>query len=104
MDGVRRTNCHGVCSLYPITLSNWTYHAYGAPEEFSSSPFRDGNGNGGGSSNPPLTRTRRSVPPAQWILNSARLLEEIFGRAYLRVFHTANGKRLELGYVFRSSP
>ena len=81
------------------------------PEGFSSSPFRDENGNGGGSgggsSNPPRvvhTRTRRGVPPAQWILNNAQLLEEIFGRAYLRVFHTANGKRLELGYVFRSSP
>ena len=62
-----------------------------------------------------LTRTRRGVPPAQWILNNARLLEEIFGRACLRAFHecaedraranwttvyTANGKRLELGYVY----
>ena len=77
------------------------------PERFSSSPFRDGTGNDGGSSNPPrvvLTRTRRGVPPGQWIMNNARLLEEIFGRAYLRAFHTANGKRLELGYVFRSSP
>ena len=74
-----------------------------------------GRNNSGGSGNPArvmLTRTRRGVPPAQWILNNAPLLEGIFGRQYLRAFHecaedrsranwstvyAANGKRLELG-------
>ena len=69
-------------------------------------------GGGGNLSRVMLTRTRRGVPPAQWILNNASLLEEIFGRACLRAFHdcaedrsranwttvyAAHGKRLELG-------
>ena len=111
-------------TLFEMSLGNDTPAP--SPKEFAtptSSPFRSGSGYGhGGGGNPPrvkLTRTRRGVPPAQWILNNAPLLEEIFGRAYLRAFHecaedrsranwttvyAANGKRLELGYVFRSYP
>ncbi len=92
----------------------------GAPTTTTSTASRNGSGGGGGSSSGGggnlsrvmLTRTRRGVPPAQWILNNALLLEEIFGRACLRAFHdcaedrsranwttvyAAHGKRLEIG-------
>ena len=113
-------------TLFQMSLGNDTPAP--SPKEFAA-PFRNGSGNhgnggggGGGGGNTPrvtLTRTRRGVPPAQWILNNAPLLDEIFGRAYLRAFHecaedrsranwktvyAASGKRLELGYVFRSYP
>jgi hypothetical protein len=112
-------NHHGrSMTLFEISLGNDTPAP--SPKEFAApTSVASRNGSGGGSgggggtlSRVILTRTRRGVPPAQWILNNAPLLEEIFGRACLRAFHecadnrsranwttvyAANGKRLELG-------
>jgi hypothetical protein len=104
-------------TLFEISLGNDTPSP--SPKEFApptgtaSRNGSSGSGGGGGTlSRVMLTRTRRGVPPAQWILNNALLLEEIFGRACLRAFHdcaedrsranwttvyAAHGKRLELG-------
>ena len=111
-------------TLFEISLGNDTPSP--SPKEFSTptgTASRSGGGAGAGTSGGSsggsgnlsrviLTRTRRGVPPAQWILNNALLLEEIFGRACLRAFHdcagdpsranwttvyAAHGKRLELG-------
>jgi len=115
-------NYHGrSTTLFEISLGNDTPAP--SPKEFTAptrTASRNGGGGGGSSSSGGggnlsrvmLTRTRRGVPPAQWILNNAQLLEEIFGRACLRAFHdcaedrsranwttvyAAHGKRLEPG-------
>jgi len=98
-------NHHGrSTTLFEMSLGNDTPAPL--PKEFaaptSAAPRNGINGGGGGGSSGSsgsgssgsrnlsrvvLTRTRRGVPPAQWILNNAPLLEEIFGRACLRAFH-----------------
>ena len=115
---------HGrAMTLFEISLGNATpvpspSAQFTAPTSATPPRNRDAhstagaNGSSGGISRVVLTRTRRGVPPAQWIRNNAPLLEDIFGRACLRAFHecaedparanwttvyAAPGKPLELG-------
>ena len=73
--------------LLQLLIPGMLLIVHDTPNSVHMANHGNGGGHGGGSlPQEDFTRAQRSVPPAPWILDNARVLQNIFGRGCFRAF------------------